>query len=406
MTFDFDTLIDRTLFSSTKWTYPNDPLYTRHQPTPLWVADMDFQSPPSVRKALLDVINYGVLGYTNCPESTFEAIVDWQKIRHLWDIQTDWIIQSPGVVTAIDIMINALTEPNDAIIIMPPVYGAFARSITANQRTVIPVPLNQKNNLYSLDFNQLESQITAKTKLLILCHPHNPVGKIWTVDELKHLGDICLKYNILIISDEIHQDLIFNHRSQYRPFASIHPDYAEYSMICTSPSKTFNLAGLQTSNIIIKNNQLRNRIKKEFMRYDLSRPNMLGLAACEAAYRTGQNWLDSLLIYLRNNHYLLHTMLNNVEGIQLTHSDALFLSWIDFRQTKIDILNLNSHLIQKGNVWLDMGDKFGNEGQGFARLNFACSKTLLLSSIKNILSSIQTESISNNGTSKNDYPFI
>ncbi|WP_350305837.1 MalY/PatB family protein [Photorhabdus viridis] len=385
MNFNFDVIFDRSIFSSTKWTYPQDPLYTDNKPTPLWVADMDFQCPPSVRKALLNIIDYGILGYTNCSLSTLNAIIDWQKNRHDWTIEPDWIVQSPGVVTAIDIIINALSEPDDSIIIMTPVYGAFSRSILANQRSAITVSLHNITGRYLLDFDELEESITVKTKMLILCNPHNPIGKIWSIDELNIIGNICLKHKIIIISDDIHQDLIFNNRSQYTPLAALHPYFSEICITCTSPSKTFNLAGLQTSNIIIKNNKLRERVKKEFLRYDMSRPNMIGLAACEAAYKTGQEWLEALLLYLKGNYNLLHTMLNGVEGIRVIESDALFLSWIDFRQTNINLDSLNNTLIQQGKVWLDNGEKFGAEGHGFARLNFACPRKILESSIKNML---------------------
>jgi cystathionine beta-lyase len=372
--YDFDTIIDRSNNYSSKW----DELginFGRDDLLPMWVADMDFMSPKPVIETIEARAKQGIYGYTSRPESYFESVARWMKKRHDWDVKTDWMIFSPGVVPALSFIVNAFTHPGDKILVQSPVYYPFFKVIENNGRRVVNNPLLSKDGRYTMDFDDLEKKAKdPQVKLLFLCSPHNPVGRVWTEKELKKLGRICIDNNILIISDEIHQDILYP-GVKHTPFASISEEFALNSITCTAPSKTFNLAGLQTSTIIIPN-KIHYEVYKNFMtRIHLLRNNAFGLVALEAAYTHGEEWLDHFLEYLDGN---LKTLLEGIEKdiprIKVTKPEGTYLVWMDCREMGLDSKQLSDFMINKAKLALDDGYWFGTGGEGFQRINLACPR--------------------------------
>lgn len=384
--FDFDEEIERKNTASVKWMFPNAslPEYVTAAPLPLWVADMDFRSPPCVIDALRLAVDHGIFGYGGVTESMLEAIASWQLNEFNWQIKPEWIVQTPGVVTAINFIIQTFTQPGDSIVIQTPVYAPFHSSPKNNGRYISEAPLKLENGCYSFDIDAFERSIQKNTRMLILCNPHNPFGKVWSREELVTIGEICLRKNILVIADEIHQDLIFNHDVKHIPFASISEEFAKITITCTAPSKTFNVAGLQTSNMIISNYSLRLELQNALSRAGVPAPNILGQVACEAAYRHGKPWLAELKNYLKGNFMVIKNTFSDNKYISVVDTDALYLAWIDFRGTGLQGDELHRHLLVNAGVWLDAGLKFGNNGSGFARVNFGCTRKTLIESLERI----------------------
>ncbi|MBP2849439.1 MalY/PatB family protein [Dickeya oryzae] len=389
----FDEVIDFSHSHLLKWEHPSPylPHSTSQAPLPLWIADMDFTCPDEVRQALHDAINKGVFGYTRASDTLFDAIIQWQSEHHGWKIQEDWIMQSPGVVNSLSMIVQTFTLPGDSVLIQPPVYGPFYHSVTMNDRQVVTAPLTEIASGYTFDPDTFEQAITPTTRLFFLCNPHNPTGHVWRRDELLAMGDICQRHGVMVIADEIHQDLIVNPAARHQPFASINDEFADNSITCTSPSKTFNLAGLQTSNLFIPSKAIRDRLKRTYARCSLHIPNMLGLAACEAAYRHGGPWLAALLDYLRANRTLLQASLTADVSVRLFDADALYLGWLDFRGSGIAPEDLQPTLLKQAGVWLDDGAKFGPAYAGFARINFACRRELLRSALARITDTFRAQ---------------
>ncbi|MDD4569068.1 MAG: pyridoxal phosphate-dependent aminotransferase [Tepidanaerobacteraceae bacterium] len=372
--YDFDKVIDRSNNYSSKWDELGK-MYGRDDLLPLWVADMDFMSPKPVIEAIEARAKQGIYGYTSRPESYFESVARWMKKRHDWDVKTDWMIFSPGVVPALSFIVNAFTHPGDKVLVQSPVYYPFFKVIEDNGRRVVNNPLLFKDGRYTMDFDDLEEKVKdPQVKLLFLCSPHNPVGRVWTEEELNKLGRICIDNNILIISDEIHQDILYP-GVKHTPFASISKEFALNSITCTAPSKTFNLAGLQTSTIVIPN-KIYYDIYKNFMtRIHLLRNNAFGLVALEAAYTYGEEWLDQFLEYLDGN---LKTLSEGIEKdipqIKITKPEGTYLVWMDCRELGLDTKGLNDFMINKARLALDDGYWFGTGGEGFQRINLACPR--------------------------------
>ncbi|TYP07046.1 MalY/PatB family protein [Xenorhabdus doucetiae] len=307
----------------------------------------------------------------------YDSAIQWQLQRHGWSIKEEWIVQTPGVVNSLSLIIQTFTQQGDGILIQPPVYGSFYNCSLLNGRHVVTAPLIEKTANYALDIDEFEAAITPKTKLFFLCNPHNPTGHVWSKEELTAMGNVFLRHGIMVISDEIHQDLILTTGKCHQPFASIHDEFADICITCTSPSKTFNLAGLQTSNLFITNKRIREELKQTYTRCSLHIPNMLGLVACEAAYRYGASWLSELLIYLRGNQMFLQQYFDQLPQVKFFKSDALYLGWLDFRNSGIEPKNLQDKLLNHSRLWLDDGIKFGADYAGFARINFACPRSTL-----------------------------
>ncbi len=377
MNFDFDKPIARSGTNSLKHDFfvergmPDDTL-------PMWVADMDFTVPPAVTQALMRRCEHGVFGYTDAKEDYFNVLKGWFSRRFSWDIDPTWVVKTPGVVYALCTAVRALTEPGDAVLIQQPVYYPFASAITNNDRKLIVSTLLYQNGRYEMDFTDFEEKIIQnKVRLFILCSPHNPVGRVWTVEELTRIGEICLRHNVPVISDEIHADFV---HAGYRHtvLASIRPEFAENTITCTAPSKTFNLAGLQISNILIANDSLRRRFKREIRKTGYDEPNIMGLIACKAAYEQGDQWLTALLAYLAENVALVREFVRDrLPGVTLVEPEGTYLVWLDFSKLGLSDQELEHLIVHKAKLWLDAGTMFGAGGSGFERINIACPRSVV-----------------------------
>lgn len=372
---NFDLAIDRTCTDCQKWD--NVPtIFGVPDALPMWVADMDFAAPPAVVKALHQRVEHGVFGYTFPSDSYREAICDWMEKRHSWSIQQEWIQFCPGVVPALSLIVDAFTEPGDQVVIQTPVYPPFYSVVQDHGRKLVHNPLlRSEDGDYSMDFEDLEKSFsTGKIKMLILCSPHNPVGRVWSRTELERLASLCQQYDVLVVSDEIHADLVFE-SGAHTPFAALSEDAAERSIICTAPSKTFNIAGLNTANIIISNAQLRSKFRKILNRYAIGSITPMGAAATEAAYREGEPWLDELLVYIRGNMELVANYAQeHLPELKVVIPEATYLLWIDFRGMGMSHEDLNRFLVQEAKLGLNSGAAFGKEGEGFMRMNLACTR--------------------------------
>ena len=384
MSYNFDEVIDRKGTNSLKYDFAAE----RGKPEgilPFWVADMDFRTPPAVRDALVNSIQHGIFGYSESKKDYFNSIYNWFKTRFNWEVEEEWLVKTPGIVYAIATAIRALTNENDAVIIQQPVYYPFSECILENNRLLINNPLVYKNGAYEIDFDDFEQKVIKNNvKLFILCSPHNPVGRVWTKDELIRMGDICVRNGVFVVSDEIHGDFTYE-ENEHLVFASLKPQYLDNSIICTSPSKTFNLAGLQVSNIFIGNKDIRNKFKDEIRRSGYSQVNTMGLVACQAAYSQGAQWLDQLKEYLSGNiDFVRRFLKDRLPQVKLVEPQGTYLIWLDFQALKLSEEELEDIVINKANLWLDRGNMFGGEGEGFQRINIACPKSILKKAFKQL----------------------
>lgn len=382
---NFDTITDRHGTDCLKY----DSALRRHRPAtvqPFWVADMDFPTAPAILKALHARIDHGIFGYSEADPDRFYAILyNWFQERHHWRIQKDWLIQTPGIVFALAMAVRAYTSPGDSILIQQPVYYPFSKVIQDNKRNLINAPLVLKDGHYTIDFKIFEKKIMDhKVKLLLLCSPHNPGGRVWTKEELIQLGDICLSHHVLIVADEIHEDFVWP-GYVHTVFASLGEKYEQNSIICTSPSKTFNIAGLQLSNIFIPNKNLRRKFKKEIAKAGYSQLNTLGLIAGEIAYREGAPWLDELKLYLYENiNYTQIFLQKHLPQIKFIRPEGTYLVWLDFRPLGLTEAQREDVLLNQAGLWLDSGAMFGPDGTGFERLNIACPRIILKTALEKL----------------------
>lgn len=384
MPTNFDEIIDRKNTSCLKYDfaaergYPADIL-------PFWVADMDFRAPAPVIAAIKERADHGIFGYTQVKDDYFAVLENWFRTRHNWAIERRDLIVTPGVVFAVAAAIRTFTNPNDSVLIQPPVYYPFANMIRQNGRTVIDNPLRLVDGHYTIDFEDFEQKIVAhKIKLFILCSPHNPIGRVWTRAELEQIAAICLQHNVIVVADEIHEEFV---RPGFRhiPFASLSEDAAAITVTCTSPSKTFNLAGLQISNIFIRNEELRRRFKEELSRTGYDEPNTLGLAGAKAAYAHGAAWHAQLLAYLEENHVRAKEFIaTHLPKVKLIEPEGTYLLWLDFSAYGLTDEALNEKIIRDAHLWLDDGPIFGAGGSGFQRINIACPWATLEQGLKNL----------------------
>ena len=382
---DLDTIIERKntdclkFDAATRRGYPEDIL-------PLWVADMDFPAAPPILEALQKRITHGVFGYSEPdPDRFFPVLERWFRERHNWQIQKDWLLQTPGVVFALAMAVKAFTEPGDAVLIQQPVYYPFSEVILDNGRHRVSSDLLLKGGRYEIDFADFERKIVEnKVKLFLLCSPHNPVGRVWTRDELEMVAAICRKNNVIVIADEIHEDFVWTERPHI-PYASLGGAIAEKAVICTAPSKTFNLAGLQVSNIFIPDYGLRRRFKHEINAAGYSQLNTLGLIACEAAYGEGFSWLQEVKQYLRENIDFTRAFLQqHIPWIKLVEPEGTYLLWLDCRGLGLSSFELDEFIIKKAGLWLDSGAIFGAAGKSFQRINVACPRSVLQEALERI----------------------
>lgn len=359
-----------------KWDFA-DTFFSVKDVLPMWVADMDFRAPGPVIDAVKKVAGHGIFGYSGIPTSYYDALIQWMEHRHRWHIHREWVVFTPGVVPALHMLVRAFTQPGDQVIIQTPVYYPFFNAIRTNNREILDNPLRPQNGQYLMDLADLEKKITSRTKMIILCNPHNPIGRVWTGEELEELGDLCIRNNILVVSDEIHEDIVYP-GFVHIPFHSISGEFADNCVVCTGASKTFNMPGLQVSNIIISNPDIRERFVNEVRNCGIFSPNIFGIAATEAAYRYGEPWLMELLNYLWGNiHFLKEFSTRKMPVLHITEPQGTYLVWLDFRECGIAPDKLGTFVREDAKVGLEAGTIFGCRENGFERMNIACPRSIL-----------------------------
>lgn len=381
---DFDRLTDRRGTDCLKYDFAAERGYPA-EVLPFWVADMDFPAPEPVVKALEQRARHGIFGYTDIKEDYREILARWFQRRHGWQIEGEWLSITPGVVFGICTAIRAFTQPGEGVLICPPVYYPFAASIKANGRKLVESPLVEKDSRYEIDFQDFERKIVkGGVKLFVLCSPHNPVGRVWSRQELEQVAAICQKHQVLVVADEIHQDFVRpGHR--HTVFASLGAEVADFTITCTSPSKTFNLAGLQISHIFISNESLRRRFRHELEAVGYGEPNAMAEVAAKAAYSQGEPWLTELLSYLEENLRRTRAFLaEQLPQVQLIEPEGTYLLWLDCRGTGLSPEEQDEAIVQRGRIWLDEGRIFGAGGEGFQRINMACSWAILEEGLKRL----------------------
>jgi cystathionine beta-lyase len=401
MKYDFDREISRQGTCAVKWEFiqrGEDLLEWEHTEEcfgadrilPLWVADMDLVCPQPVVKALVARAEHGIYGYTDKTDAYYQSVVGWMQRRHGWRIDPQWICTTPGVVPALNMLVRTFVSPGGRVLVQRPVYYPFFSAVENNGGEIVSSSLVLENGRYGMDFDDLMVKAQdPKVKMAILCSPHNPVGRVWTKDELTRFAEICLRNNILMVSDEIHSDLIHKGHT-FTPFGMLGEEIAQNAVICTAPSKTFNLAGLQTSNIIIPNADLRAQFEKTLQADGLFGINVFGLVAAEAAYNHGEEWLEQLLQYVGGNlQYLQDYVSKNIPQIQVIPPEGTYLVWIDCRQLALGKWDLKRLMLEEARVYLDEGFIFGPEGEGFERINIACPRSILAEALARIREAIE-----------------
>ncbi len=400
MSYHLDTEFDRHGTHSLKWEFivqgnqisSSDHAHRKHgndRLLPMWVADMDFRCPPVVVEAMVKRAQHGIYGYTVPTESYFNAVTSWMKRRHNWNVEHEWITVSPGVVPAINMLVQSLIAPGEKVLIQRPVYYPFMSAIENNGGEIVSSALRYEDGRYQMDFNDLAT-VTADpaVKLAILCSPHNPVSRVWTSEELIRFGEICIENNVIIISDEIHSDLIFSGQT-FIPFATLSDSFARNSITCTAPSKTFNLAGLQTSNIIIQNEEWREKFREKLRGNGLMVQNCFGIVALEAVYTHGEAWLQEVMAYVEANYeYMAAYMKEHLPQITIIPPEGTYLIWCDFRQLGLSTAERKTLIMQQAHVYLDEGELFGPEGEGFERFNLACPRSILAAALERIRTAV------------------
>lgn len=375
--YEFDKLLKMDGTDSAKWESYRKRFETVDDLIPMWVADMDFPSPREVTEALVSRAKHPIYGYPALKEEFYESVCGWIKRRFHTSVEKNMIHTTPGVVTGLHIAIDAFTNPGDKVIIQPPVYHPFFHAITNRNRETVLNPLKEVEGQYCIDFDDLEKKIDDQTKMLILCNPHNPVGKVWEREDLIKLADICKRNNVMIVSDEVHSDLVYK-PNKHVPFYSFPKEYTEHSLTFLAPSKTFNLAGLFTSIVITGSEQISEAYLQARDQLGLKHVNLFGVTALKAAYTHGEQWLEEVLMYLSDNATFIHNYLKeHIPGVKMAIPEATYLGWIDFRNLNIEQEKLDHMIMHKAKVALNSGQMFGDEGVGFQRINFACPRPLL-----------------------------
>lgn len=378
MEYDFDHINERRGTGSYKWDSA-----AGRDVLPLWVADMDFRTAPPIVDALRRRVDQGIFGYTLVGDSYYSAVTDWFAQRHGWSIDRDWIMYTSGVVPAISAVIKALTRPGDAVLTLTPVYNCFFSSIRNNGCATVESELAYDGHTYAIDFDDLERKAAdPRVKLLLFCNPHNPTGRVWTREELTRVGEICLRNGVIVVSDEIHCELVFpGHR--YTPFASISEEFLANSVTCISPSKAFNIAGLQIANIVCADAGRRRKIDRAINDNEVCDVNPFGVIASEAAYREGAGWLEALLKYLYGNYnYMKAYCREHLPEFPLAELEGTYLVWMDCRSLGMNSEALEERLVGEADLWLNAGTMYGRAGQGFMRWNIACPRSVLAEALR------------------------
>lgn len=387
MHYNFDEIIPREGTGSVKHDLKKV-IFNNESVSPMWVADMDFKTPDFVISAIQKRLEHEILGYTYIGSSFYEAIVNWNRRRHNWNIKPEWIRFSPGVVPALNMLVMAYTSPGDSIIIQPPVYFPFFTAVKNHDRNLILNPLAYRNGKYEMDFDNLEAKIDHNTRMLILCSPHNPTGNVWSPEILSKLARICQKNNILIVSDEIHADLIYK-GYRHVPTASLSDELAANTITCMAASKTFNIAGLSTSYLIIPNLQHRKRYEKVLDEVHVGEGNIFGFVATEAAYNGGDEWLNQMMAYLEGNlNFLKEFIEKYIPTIRVIVPQATYLVWLDCSGLGLEPDALKKFMIHEAGLGLNDGPQFGSHGEGFQRINIACPRQVLQEALKKLQASV------------------
>ncbi|WNS74767.1 MalY/PatB family protein [Bacillus sp. DTU_2020_1000418_1_SI_GHA_SEK_038] len=381
--FDFDQIINRENTSSVKWGLTKE-VFGTNDVLPMWVADMDFEPPSEVKNALLDRVQHGVFGYTYPSSSTADSIKQWLQNRHSWKVESDWIQYNLGVVPSIAAAIEAYTAPGDKVMLQSPVYAPFFEMVKKNNREVVNSPLKLVDNRFEIDFTDFENRLKEGVKLFLLCNPHNPGGRVWTKEELQKIGELCYQYNCLILSDEIHSDLVFK-TNKHIPIASLNNKFNEITITCIAPTKTFNLAGLQASAVIISNKELRNDFQKVLQRQGFYSLPTFGAIGMEAAYQHGDSWLNELLEYLHENIATAKSFIEkHLPSIKVMEPEGTYLLWLNCRELDLGDEEIRERLLYKGKLALEPGKKYGPGGEGFVRMNIACPREMLLDGLERL----------------------
>ncbi|AEV69287.1 MalY/PatB family protein [Acetivibrio clariflavus] len=383
----FDEVINRKNTDSLKWDYCKH-RFGREDILPMWVADMDFKSPDLIIEAIMERVRHGVFGYTEASERLSSALVGWMKNRHNWQINSNWIVYSPGVVTSINTAILAYTRPGDKVLIQTPVYYPFYFCVRENERELVTNPLKDNNGHFEIDFDDLERKLADNVKMMIFCSPHNPIGRVWSLHELEEVLRLCKKYDVFIVSDEIHSDLVFK-GYKHIPISSLAGEDYKKCITLNSPTKTFNIAGLSISSAIIPDAELKRIFIRTLNKNGANMLNIFGLTAAEAAYAGCGEWLDELLVYLENNlDTLVEYFQTNIPRIKVIRPEATYLAWLDCRNLPVKAEKLKEFFVHEAGVGMNDGITFGVEGAGFQRLNFACPKKILLEGLGKIKNAV------------------
>lgn len=380
MRYDFDKLISRRGTNSYKWDSAKS-----GEVLPMWVADMDFQTAPAIIDALHERVDHGIFGYTLVPDSYYEAVTGWFRRRHGWKIDRDWMIYTSGVVPAISAVIKALTSPGDKVLLQTPVYNCFFSSVRNNGCEIVSSPLLKSGDTYVMDFDDLERKAAdEKVKVMLLCNPHNPVGRVWSREELLRVGEICIRHGVMVISDEIHCELVFPGH-HYTPFASISEDFLRNSVTCISPSKAFNIAGLQIANIVCADADRRQGIDRAININEVCDVNPFGVVATIAAYREGGEWLRELTHYLMQNYdYLKAWFEQHLPQFPVTKLEGTYLVWVDCSVLGLTSDRIVQELLEKEHVWVNPGSMYGQDEEGYIRINIACPRSRLAEGLERL----------------------
>ena len=378
MRYDFDEIVPRRNTLSYKWDSAAD-----EDMLPMWVADMDFRTAPAIVEALQKRVSHGVFGYTRVPDAYYDAVVGWFDRRHGWKIRRERMIYTSGVVPALSAVIKALTVPGDKVVVQTPVYNCFFSSVRNNGCTLVSNPLLRVEDTWKVDFEDLERKVSdPKVKLFLLCNPHNPAGRVWTKEELARMGEICFRHDVMVISDEIHCELVFL-EYRYTPFASISEKFAARSVVCISPSKAFNMAGLQIANIVAPDEEVRQKIDKAINVNEVCDVNPFGVLATIAAYNEGEEWLVQLLDYLKGNYLWMRDFCrNHLSQFPVGRLEGTYLVWMDCSSLHQSSEELEQNLMKEARLWLNAGTMYGAEGEGFMRWNIACPRSVLEEGLK------------------------
>lgn len=386
---DFDLLIDRKNTNSVRYDFKKK--YGKSENLlPFWIADMDFRVSSYIQDAMSEQIQHGIFGYCETTEEYFDIVKRWFLKHHAWEVKREWLVKAPCIVYAIAVALLAFTEPGDAILVQEPVYNPFFELIQNNGRRVVNNPLKQgTDGRYYMDIEDFQKKVKQeRVKLFLLCNPHNPVGRVWSREELEKIGDICYREHVLVLSDEIHADFVF--QGKHQVFADLKEEYREITITCTSPGKTFNIAGLHISNVFIANPVLKQRFEEKIAATGMDMPNAVGVVACKAAYKDGEEWYQHMISYIKGNIAFVYDYLKNkIPKVHMQKPEGTYLVWLDFRDLHLTENVLQQVIEDKAGLWLDCGQMFGSAGKGFQRMNIACPRSVLKQALEQLQSAVE-----------------